>query len=203
VDEVTIRITATVSKGTYIRTLAEDIGAALGCGAHLTSLRRVATGGFDVARCVTLEAFEAMDEAQRLACLLPVESLVTGHQRVVLDEQDAGRFLSGVRRRGHWMDAQEVAVFALSPGLPSAHNVAHPLRHSREGGNPGGLTPKAGSDVTPLDSRLRGNDERNTADRKEPLVFLGTAHIQSGELIPSRLLNPIEIQQILSHRAFP
>ena len=56
-----------VSKGTYIRTLGEDIGEALGCGAHLSSLRRIATGRFDVAQCVTLEALEAMDEDERLA----------------------------------------------------------------------------------------------------------------------------------------
>ena len=56
-------LVAKVSKGTYIRTLGEDIGEALGCGAHLTSLRRIATGRFDVAQCVTLEALEAMTEA--------------------------------------------------------------------------------------------------------------------------------------------
>ncbi|MGZ7154088.1 tRNA pseudouridine(55) synthase TruB, partial [Streptococcus pyogenes] len=59
----------TCSKGTYIRTLGEDIGAALGCGAHLTFLRRTDTGGLGVERCVTLPALEAMTEAERLACL--------------------------------------------------------------------------------------------------------------------------------------
>jgi tRNA pseudouridine55 synthase len=115
VDAVSIRIVARVSKGTYIRTLAEDIGQALGCGAHLTALRRVATGGFEVSRCITLQALEAMDEARRLACLLPVQSLIPDHARVVLDAQDAGRFLSGLRRRGAWADAEAVAVFAPSP----------------------------------------------------------------------------------------
>ena len=51
-----LRFTARVSKGTYIRTLGEDMGEALGCGAHLASLRRVATGPFGIAQCVTLEA---------------------------------------------------------------------------------------------------------------------------------------------------
>ena len=139
-----IRILATVSKGTYIRTLGEDIGEALGCGAHLTSLRRVATGDFVEAQCVTLEALEAMDEDERLARLLPAEALVDGHSRVTLGAEDAARFLSGLRRRGSWVDAGEVAVFGA-----------------------------------------------------EPAAFLGTAHVTAGELIPGRLLNPIEIQQIL------
>ncbi len=139
-----IRIAATVSKGTYIRTLGEDIGEALGCGAHLTSLRRTATGDFGQAQCVTLEALEAMDEEERLAQLLPAELLVDGHSRVTLGAEDAARFLSGLRRRGGWADAAEVAVFG-----------------------------------------------------SEPHAFLGTAHVAAGELIPGRLLNPIEIQQIL------
>ncbi|MGJ7536924.1 MULTISPECIES: tRNA pseudouridine(55) synthase TruB [unclassified Variovorax] len=142
-DDV-IRILASVSKGTYIRTLGEDIGEALGCGAHLSSLRRTATGGFVEAQCITLEALEAMDEEERLAQLLPAEALVDGHSRVTLGAEDAARFLSGLRRRGGWADADEVAVF--------------------------------GSD---------------------PQAFLGTAHVTAGELIPGRLLNPIEIQQIL------
>jgi tRNA pseudouridine55 synthase len=145
-----IRIHATVSKGTYIRTLGEDIGEALGCGAHLTALRRTATGAFDISQCVTLEALEAMDEEERLARLLPTEALVAGHTCVTLGLEDAGRFLSGLRRRGEWPDLAEVAVF--------------------------GSTPHA---------------------------FLGTAHVAAGELIPGRLLNPIEIQQTLLTEATP
>ncbi|WP_369628954.1 MULTISPECIES: tRNA pseudouridine(55) synthase TruB [unclassified Variovorax] len=143
-DDTSIRIVASVSKGTYIRTLGEDIGEALGCGAHLTSLRRTATGGFGQAQCVTIEALEAMTEDERLARLLPPEALVDGHSRVTLAAEDAARFLSGLRRRGGWADAEAVAVFGT-----------------------------------------------------DPQAFLGTAHVSAGELIPGRLLNPIEIQQIL------
>lgn len=146
-----IRLRATVSKGTYIRTLGEDIGEALGCGAHLSALRRTATGDFDQSRCITLEALEAMSEKERHAQLLPAESLVAGHSRVMLGTEDAARFLSGLRRRGEWADAAAVAVFGT-----------------------------------------------------EPEAFLGTAHIVAGELIPGRLLNPIEIQQtLLSTEATP
>jgi tRNA pseudouridine55 synthase len=112
----TIRIEARVSKGTYIRTLGEDIGEALGCGAHLVSLRRIATGHYDVSECIGLAALEAMDDGQRLACLRPVESLLPRHTRVTLEADDAGRFLSGLRRRGEWKDDEQVAVFGPSMG---------------------------------------------------------------------------------------
>jgi tRNA pseudouridine55 synthase len=113
-----IKIIVKCSKGTYIRTLGEDIGEKLGCGAHLSSLRRIGTGGFDVDQCVTLEALEAKTEDERLACLLPVESLLEGHARVTLDAENAARFLNGVRRRGDWsplLDGQSAVVFGDSP----------------------------------------------------------------------------------------
>jgi tRNA pseudouridine55 synthase len=119
----TLRMTAKVSKGTYIRTLAEDIGEALGCGAHLTALRRVATGHFNLSQCVTLPALEAMSEGERLDWLKPVDSLLPDHERVMLDAENAGRFLSGLRRRGDWSDNERIAVFGEQPKalLGTAH----------------------------------------------------------------------------------
>jgi tRNA pseudouridine55 synthase len=127
-----IKIIVKCSKGTYIRTLGEDMGEMLGCGAHLSSLRRIGTGGFDVGQCVTLEALEAMTEDERLACLLPVESLLEGHARVTLDAENAARFLNGVRRRGEWQVGKEgepVAVFGENPEvlLGTAHVVEDEL----------------------------------------------------------------------------
>jgi tRNA pseudouridine55 synthase len=153
----TVRIVARVSKGTYIRTLGEDIGLALGCGAHLSSLRRLATGHYDLAQSITLEALEALPESERLACLQAPQSLLAGHEPVTLDEENAARFLSGVRRRGAWPDSDAVAVF----GPPTSGEA--PTGSARTGG-----------------------------------VLLGTGHVKAGELIPGRLLSPIEIQQILS-----
>jgi len=114
---------AKVSKGTYIRTLGEDIGEALGCGAHLASLRRIATGHFNISQCMTLAALEAMNEEERLACLKPVDSLLPDHVRLTLDADNAGRFLSGLRRRGPWQDNERVAVFGEQPKalLGTAH----------------------------------------------------------------------------------
>ncbi len=115
VGVATMRIQVCCSKGTYIRTLAQDIGEALGCGAHLTQLRRVATGNFGIDECISLERLAAMDEALRSGCLRPVQSLLSDHAVVQLDTPDAVRFLSGVRRRGHWPDAAHVAVYRIAP----------------------------------------------------------------------------------------
>jgi tRNA pseudouridine55 synthase len=110
-----LRMAVRCSKGTYIRTLAEDIGSALGCGAHLVALRRVGTGDFEVAQSVTLERLTAMSDEQRMSSLLPVDALVAGHFAIELGPQEAGRFLSGLRRRGHWADCAQVAVYGIGP----------------------------------------------------------------------------------------
>jgi tRNA pseudouridine55 synthase len=74
------------SAGTYIRTLAQDIGAALGCGAHLTALTRLASGGFSLADACTLDELETLPATQRGTRLLPVDSLVAHLPAVSLDE---------------------------------------------------------------------------------------------------------------------
>ena len=73
------------SAGTYIRTLAQDIGAALGCGAHLTALTRTAAGGFALTQAHTLTELEALDPRQREALLLPPDCLVAHLPAVQLD----------------------------------------------------------------------------------------------------------------------
>jgi tRNA pseudouridine55 synthase len=146
--QTAIKIIVTCSKGTYIRTLGEDIGEAMGCGAHLGSLRRLETGGFVAGQCVSLAELEAMNEPEREARLLPAQSLVAAYPSVTLDADNAGRFLSGLRRRG----------------APGQWGVDAPL------------------------VQVYGT---------EPPAFLGSAHITADELIPQRLLSPIEIQDIL------
>lgn len=83
------------SKGTYIRSLAEDLGQALGCGAHLAGLRRLATGGFDLARGCTLDALEGMSEAERDGLLLPPEALVMTLPLLTLDASDSRSLQQG------------------------------------------------------------------------------------------------------------
>jgi tRNA pseudouridine55 synthase len=83
------------SKGTYIRVLAEDIGAALGCGAHLTALTREGAGVFDLTDAISLDALEAMAMPQRMQCLLPAETFAAGLPRLDLGAGDERRISTG------------------------------------------------------------------------------------------------------------
>jgi len=117
------------SKGTYVRTLAEDIGERLGCGAHLAGLRRTAAGALRVEDALTLEALEALDEAGRQARLLSADALLAGWPEVRLAHEEAARFLSGLRRRLPRPDAPAVRVYGPEPRafLGSAHITAGEL----------------------------------------------------------------------------
>ena len=88
-------ITVTCSKGTYIRTLAEDIGKQLGCGAHLIGLRRTATANYKISQAVTLEQFEAMSNEERLAALAPPDSAVQYLPAIILDNDSSFYLLQG------------------------------------------------------------------------------------------------------------
>ncbi|HEX6829754.1 MAG TPA: tRNA pseudouridine(55) synthase TruB [Burkholderiales bacterium] len=90
-----LRLAIHCGKGTYVRTLAEDIGAALGCGAHLSALQRTAVGSFDLARAVPLDRLEEMGEAERHGCLLPTDALVANLPALVLGERQARRMRHG------------------------------------------------------------------------------------------------------------
>jgi tRNA pseudouridine55 synthase len=129
------------SKGTYIRTLAEDLGELLGCGAHLAGLQRTACGALQLSHSITLAALQALDEAGRDALLMPVDSLLAEWPEVELQAEDASRFLCGNRRRLPLPDAAAVRVYA-----------------------------------------------------QHPRAFLGSGHIQGGELIADRLLSPLEVR---------
>ncbi|HEX4328474.1 MAG TPA: tRNA pseudouridine(55) synthase TruB, partial [Burkholderiales bacterium] len=94
-DSVSFRVTC--SKGTYVRTLAEDIGETLGCGAHLTALRREATGGFDLGGAITLAQLQEMDITARMAALRPVDALVAALPSIQLDAALAARLRQGQR----------------------------------------------------------------------------------------------------------
>lgn len=88
-------ITVTCSKGTYIRTLAEGIGNALGCGAYLTGLRRLTTAHFSLDDALTLEQLEAMSMDARDQSLLPVDVAVQDLPEVHLDEASAHYLMQG------------------------------------------------------------------------------------------------------------
>ncbi len=88
-------ITVSCSKGTYIRTLAENVGAALGCGAHLIGLRRIETAGYLLADAVKIEQLEALSQEQRDALLLPVDSAIENLPKVILNADSSHFILQG------------------------------------------------------------------------------------------------------------
>lgn len=85
------------SKGTYIRVLGEDIGAALGCGAHLQTLRRTQVGVLTLASSVTLDTLAQTAEAERPSLLAPVDALLSTFPKLQLPDELARRFLHGQR----------------------------------------------------------------------------------------------------------
>ena len=152
-QDARLTIDVQCSKGTYIRSLAEDIGAALGCGASLAGLRRTASGPLRLADAVTLERLAELDEPGRDALLQAPDLLLSGWPTVHLPDDEAGRFLTGLRRRVALADAPAVRVYS---------------QQGEEGG-----------------------------------AFLGSGHIQAGELIADRLLSPLEVQGLLAASPTP
>jgi len=100
-DGERLEIDVRCSKGTYIRTLAEDIGARLGCGAHITALRRLGVGHFDVRRMVTLAQLETLaaptaDGSEAMdALLLGPDQAVKHWPAIRLDDDVAGYLKQG------------------------------------------------------------------------------------------------------------
>ncbi|MEC5163154.1 tRNA pseudouridine55 synthase [Janthinobacterium sp. CG_23.3] len=90
-----LKLSVTCSKGTYIRVLGEDIGNALGCGAHLNALRRTQVGALTMDNIITLDALIA--HAAPLGLLAPVDALLSSFPAVMLTAELAARFLQGQR----------------------------------------------------------------------------------------------------------
>lgn len=90
-------VTVTCGKGTYVRSLAEDIGARLGCGAHLAGLRRLASGSFRLVDAVTLPALEAETLDARRARLLDPEAPLSSLPQVSIAPEIAACLRQGQR----------------------------------------------------------------------------------------------------------
>lgn len=112
-DELTLDVRC--SGGTYIRTLAEDIGKALGCGAHLIVLTRTASGAFSLDHAIGLEQLENLDKSERLATLLAPDALVAHLPRIDIDAETAHLLLQG--KQPAWPTAQT----EMAPGLARAY----------------------------------------------------------------------------------
>lgn len=89
------RLRVRCSKGTYVRTLAADIGELLGCGAHLTALRRTAVGPLRLADALTLDSIAALAEERRGELLLAPDALLQSLPAVELDAVAMARFMHG------------------------------------------------------------------------------------------------------------
>ena len=107
----------TCSKGTYVRTLAADIGRFLGCGAHLGRLRRVKSGPFRIAGAVSLEDLEAVDDADAVP-LVPLNDALGHMSCAVLDTQAVERLRKGLQG--------PLAGMALPSDLETARRVVDP-----------------------------------------------------------------------------
>ena len=102
-------ITCDCSAGTYIRTLCDDLGQALGCGAVMTALRREAAAGYDLSACLTVDACKAAAESGCLhEAILPIDTAFSVYPAVTVTAAQAVRFVNG----------GELAVDRVS-GLPS------------------------------------------------------------------------------------
>jgi tRNA pseudouridine55 synthase len=104
-DAPMLKLSVTCSKGTYIRVLGQDIGEALGCGAHLNALRRTQVGPLTMEHMLTLDALIAHPEP--LSLLAPVDALLASFPAVQLNAELAKRFLNGQRLA---LGKEEIAV---------------------------------------------------------------------------------------------
>lgn len=112
-DLPAVAIDVDCSKGTYIRTLAEDIGEALGCGAHLTALRRTRTGAASIADSISLERLQQLAPADLDAILFPMDRFLAHFARIDLDAAQTGALMNGQPVRTNYRVAPGmVRVFA-------------------------------------------------------------------------------------------
>ncbi len=122
------------SKGTYVRTLAQDIGEALGCGGHLVALRRTRIGSLRLEAAVTLDALGALSPQARDTLLQPADSLLVALPRLELDADATQRFGHGQAvRAGQSAIAGQLRVYAadgrfLGLGCVAADGLVAPAR---------------------------------------------------------------------------
>jgi len=112
-----LALSVTCSKGTYIRSIAHDLGELLGCGAHLAALRRTAVGRFGLDCAHTLATLEAMAAPERDACLLPVDALLQSLPEAHLGPAQQARFVQGQAVPWDGPPQARVRVYGTSGGL--------------------------------------------------------------------------------------
>ena len=120
------------SKGTYVRSLAEDIGAALGTGAHLAALRRTSVGALSLRDATSLEALEAMTEAERERKLLPLDAMLRDLPRLDCAADQEARFRNGQAIEIATTPQGQCAVYGpaglIGVGLADGAGMVRPVR---------------------------------------------------------------------------
>jgi tRNA pseudouridine55 synthase len=132
------RIGVDCSKGLYVRTLAEGIGRALGCGAHLGGLRRTRVGPFGLADAIGLDRLEATDQSARRSRLLAVDALLQSLPRVDLDLEASRQLGCGrpvtcevqdaLRARVYGPAGRLLGVASVDGGVLTARRLVNPAR---------------------------------------------------------------------------
>ncbi len=92
-DTLSLRVLC--SKGTYIRSLAEDIGAVIGCGASVIGLRRIQAGKFNISQAMTIEQLQCLAPTQRMACLLNPDQALIEMPEIIIDSEQAAMIQQG------------------------------------------------------------------------------------------------------------
>jgi tRNA pseudouridine55 synthase len=135
-EGASLELRVVCSKGTYIRVLAEDIGAALGCAAHLSALRRTASGRFRIEEALSLEVLEQMDAEERMKRLLSLPALLEDLPRAELGALEEARLRQGQALKISGLHAGLCAVVrpdgaVIGLGAADSEGALKPLRLTR------------------------------------------------------------------------
>lgn len=114
IEKSIITIEVLCSKGTYIRTLAEDIGQTMGCGAHLKGLERTQTGNFQLSEALSIEALEAMPMASREKALMPIDVLLEELSSIKLNMAELDAIKKGQSIDFNSKNDKEVRLYSPS-----------------------------------------------------------------------------------------
>lgn len=113
-DNNSVTIDVFCSKGTYIRTLCEDIGNRLGCGGYMNGLRRTESGGFDIDSCYTTDELKRLSDDGRLSeALIPTDAVFADLEKVILDDFLSAKLKNGIKiRRGGLKEGKRYRVYS-------------------------------------------------------------------------------------------
>lgn len=132
---VDLKVRVICSAGTYVRTLAEDLGARLGVGAHLATLRRTRAGRFAIEAAITLERLAEFADGNSIGDEMISLDATVGHlPAIAMNESDARRVMNGLKleidsdhQDGQRVRLQNVAGELIAVGIYDAeHRIVHP-----------------------------------------------------------------------------